>query len=96
VAGKRERPLDLAVHNQCDDRLRDLDLTQLPGLRDLKLDHCPQLRSVRLHPKARVRGLELTLCGSYKIDWQRLGPRLRYLSLGGKLTSPLASAADLR
>ena len=44
MAGKRERPPDLAVHNQCDDRLRDLDLTQLPGLRDLKLDHCPQLR----------------------------------------------------
>ena len=86
----------MAVHNQCDDRLRDLDLTKLPGLRDLKLDHCPQLRSVRLHPKARVRGLELTLCGSHKIDWQRLGPRLRYLSLGGRLTSPLASAADLR
>jgi hypothetical protein len=39
VAGKRERPPDLAVHNECDGRLRDLDLTQLPGLRDLKLDH---------------------------------------------------------
>jgi hypothetical protein len=79
----------LAVRNECDGRLRDLDLTHLPALRDLELDHCPKLRSVRLHPEARVRGLELTLCGTYKIDWDRLGPDLRYLSLGGRLTFPL-------
>ena len=79
----------LAVRNECDGRLRDLDLTQLPALRDLALDHCPKLRSVGLHPKARVRGLELTLCGSYQIDWHRLGSHLRFLSLGGRLTFPL-------
>jgi len=79
----------LAVRNECDGRLRDLDLTQLPALRDLELDHCPRLRSVRLHPRARVRGLEQTLCGSYKVDWDRLGADLRYLLLGGRLTFPL-------
>ena len=80
---------ELAVRNECDGRLRDLDLTQLPALRDLELDHCPKLRSVRLHPKARVRALEQTVCGSFKIDWHRLGPHLRYLLLGGRLTFPL-------
>ena len=79
----------LGIHNTCDGRLRDLDLTRMPRLRDLLLDHCPKLRRVRLHAKARVRGLELSLCGSYKIDWPRFGPDLRYLSLGGRLTFPL-------
>jgi hypothetical protein len=80
---------ELWVSNDYDGRLRDLDLTHLPVLRHLKLDHCPKLRNVGLHPKARLRGLALTLCGSYKIDWHRLGPDLRYLLLGGRLTFPL-------
>jgi hypothetical protein len=80
---------ELAVSNDCDGRLRDLDLTHLPALRDLKLDHCPKLRTVMLHPEASVRGLELTLCGSYQIDWRCFGPELRYLVLGGRLTFPL-------
>jgi hypothetical protein len=80
---------ELAIHNSHDGRLRDLDLTHLPALRDLVLDHCPKLRSVNLHPKARVRGLELSLCGSYEIDWDRIGPHLRYLLLGGRLTFSL-------
>jgi hypothetical protein len=80
----------IAIRNECDGRLRELDLTHLAGLRDLKLDHCPQLRTVNLHPRADVRGLGLVLCGSYKIDWRRIGPKLRFLSLGGRLTFPLA------
>jgi hypothetical protein len=80
---------ELTVRNDCDGRLRDLDLSHLPGLRDLQLDHCPKLRNVFLHPKATVRALEVSLCGSYKIDWQRMGPDLRFLVLGGGLTFPL-------
>jgi hypothetical protein len=80
----------LTVHNECDGRLRVLDLTHLPMLRELKLDHCPKLRSVMLHPRAGVHGLGLVYCGSYKIDWHRIGPKLRFLSLGGRLPFPLA------
>ena len=80
---------ELSVGNDCDRRLRDLDLSHLPALRDLRLDHCPKLRNVFLHPKAKVRGLEVSLCGSYKIDWERMGPDLRFLVLGGRLTFPL-------
>jgi hypothetical protein len=80
---------ELVVRNECDGRLRDVDLTRLQSLRDLSLKHCPRLRSVRLHPKAKLRGLELSLCGSYQIDWKRVGPDLEYLSLGGRLTFPL-------
>jgi hypothetical protein len=80
---------ELTVRNECDGRLRDLDLTGLRSLRSLSLKHCPQLRSVRLHPKAKIRGLELSLCGSYQIDWKRLGPDLQFLKLGGRLTFPL-------
>jgi hypothetical protein len=79
----------LGIHNTCDGRLRDLDLTRMPKLRHLLLDHCPKLLSVKLHPKARVQGLQLSLCGSYKIDWPRFGPDLRYLYLGGRLSFPL-------
>jgi hypothetical protein len=79
----------LDISNDCDGRLRDLDLTHLPSLRELTLDHCPKLRSVALHPKARVGALEQTYCGSYQIDWRRFGPDLRYLKLGGRLTFPL-------
>ena len=77
---------ELAISNTCDGRLRDLDLTHIPGLRDLSLDHCPKLRSVALHPRAKVRALELSLCGSYQIDWARIGPTLQYLLLGGRLS----------
>ncbi len=42
-----------------------------------------------LHPKARIRALELSLCGSYEPDWQRIGPDLRFLVLGGRLKIPL-------
>jgi hypothetical protein len=80
---------ELAVGNSHDGRLRELDLTRLPRLRDLALDHCPLLRSVRFHPEASVRGLKLALCGSYRIDWQRIGPNLQYFSFGGRLTFPL-------
>jgi hypothetical protein len=80
---------ELTVRNDCDHRLRDLDLTLLPSLRDLQLDHCPKLRKVSLHPKAKVRALRVGLCGSYKIDWQRMGKDLRFLVLGGRLTFPL-------
>jgi hypothetical protein len=80
---------ELVVRNECDGRLRDLDLTNLPLLRQLSLDHCARLRNVRLHPKAKIRGLELSLCGSYQIDWKRVGPDLECLSLGGRLTFPL-------
>ncbi len=80
---------ELTVHNDCDGRLRDLDLSHLPKLRDLQLDHCPKLRKVTLHPRAKMSSLSLSLCGSYKIDWQRMGPDLRYLVLGGRLTFPL-------
>ena len=80
---------ELTVRNECDGRLRDLDLTRLSALRELRLDHCPKLRNVSLHPKAKVRALELSLCGSYKIDWRRVGADLRYLVLGGRLTFPL-------
>jgi hypothetical protein len=80
----------LAVRNECDGRLRELDLTHLSVLRDLKLDHCSQLRRMMLHPRADVRGLGLVFCGSYKIDWHRIGPKLRFLSLGGRITFPLA------
>jgi hypothetical protein len=89
---------ELSVHNDCDHRLRDLDLSNLPALRELELDHCPKLRKVLLHPKARVGALKLSLCGSYKVDWQRMGADLRYLVLGGRLTFPLEdvlSAPDL-
>jgi hypothetical protein len=79
----------LTVRNNCDGRLRDLDLANLPVLLDLQLDHCPKLRKVVLNTLARVRALELSLCGSYKIDWQRMGNDLRYLVLGGRLTFPL-------
>jgi hypothetical protein len=80
---------ELAIHNDCDGRLRDLDLMRLSALRDLVLDHCPKLRGVAFHPRARVSALKLTCCGSYKIDWPRMGPGLRYLVLGGRLTFPL-------
>jgi hypothetical protein len=80
---------DLAIDNSNDGRLGDLDLTHLPALRHLELDHCPGLRSVRLHPRARLRGLKLSLCGSYQIDWQRIGPDLRFLLIGGRLNFPL-------
>jgi hypothetical protein len=80
---------ELTVCNDCDGRLRDLDLSDLPALRDLALDHCPKLRKVTLHAKAKVRALRLALCGSYKIDWRRMGPDLRYLVLGGRLTFAL-------
>jgi hypothetical protein len=79
----------LKVVNDCDHRLRDLDLSNLPALRELRLDHCPKLRKVILHPKAKVRALEVALCGSYKIDWQRMGADLQYLLLGGRLNFPL-------
>ena len=79
----------LAIGNDCDGKLRDLDLTSMPALRELKLDHCPKLKTVLLHSKARIRALELSLCGSYKIDWKRLGPDLRYLLIGGRLSFPL-------
>jgi hypothetical protein len=80
---------EFAVRNECDGRLRVLDLTHLPMLRGLKLDHCPNLRGVTLNPRAGVRGLGLVYCGSYKIDWQRIGPELRFLLLGGRITFPL-------
>jgi hypothetical protein len=80
---------ELVVRNECDGRLRDLDLTRLPSLRHLSLRHCARLGSVRLHRKAKIRSLEVSLCGSYKIDWQRVGPDLECLSLGGRLTFPL-------
>ena len=80
---------ELTGRNECDGRLRDLDLTRLSALRELRLDHCPKLRNVSLHPKAKVRALELSLCGSYKIDWRRVGADLRYLVLGGRLTFTL-------
>ena len=59
------------------------------ALRELRLDHCPRLRKVILHPKAKVHALEVALCGSYKIDWQRMGPDLLRLVVGGRLTFPL-------
>ena len=80
---------ELAVVNDCDHRLRDLDLSNLSALRELRLDHCPKLRKVILHPKAKVRALVVALCGAYKIDWQRMGADLRYLLVGGRLTFPL-------
>src|SRR5262249_20882540 len=86
---KCESIVELEVRNECDGRLRDLDLSCLRSLYHLGLDHCPKLNSVKLHPKAKVRGLALTLCGSYKIDWPRMGPDLMYLKLGGRLTFPL-------
>ena len=80
---------ELTIRNACDHRLRDLDLSNLPALRELRLDHCPKLRKLILHPKAKVRALKVALCGSYKIDWQRMGADLRYLLVGGRLTFPL-------
>ncbi len=79
----------LTVRNECDHRLRDLDLSNLAALRELQLDHCPKLRKVLLHPKAKVPALAVALCGSYKIDWQRMGADLIYLLVGGRLTFPL-------
>jgi hypothetical protein len=79
----------LTVRNECDHRLRDLDLSNLPALRELQLDHCPKLRKVLLHPKAKVPALSVALCGSYKIDWQRMGADLIYLRVGGRLTFAL-------
>jgi hypothetical protein len=80
---------ELAVSNDCDRRLRDLDLSRLSKLRDLRLDHCPKLRRVILHPGARLRGLALALCGSYEPDWARLSPQLRILVLGGRINFAL-------
>lgn len=80
---------ELAISNDYDGRLRDLDLSRLQALRDLKLDHIPKLRRVLFHPKARIRALELSLCGSYQVDWERIGPDLRFLLLGGRLNFPL-------
>jgi len=80
---------ELVVRNECDGKLRDLDLKRLHLLSSLSLDHCPRLRRVSLHPKAKIRGLKLSLCGSYQIDWKRVGPDLQYLFLGGRLTFPL-------
>jgi len=80
---------ELAVSNDCDGRLRDLDLSRLGKLRELKLDHCPKLRRVIFHPRARIRALELSLGGSYQADWDRLGPDLRFLVLGGRINFPL-------
>jgi hypothetical protein len=79
----------LAVSNDCDRKLRDLDLSRLGKLRDLQLDHCPKLRRVTLHPGARLRALSLSLCGSYEPDWDRFGPELRILVLGGRINFPL-------
>jgi hypothetical protein len=79
----------LAVSNNCDRRLRDLDLSRLSKLRDLQLDHCPKLRRVTVHPRARLRALSLALCGSYQPDWDRFGPELRILNLGGRINFPL-------
>jgi hypothetical protein len=79
----------LEVSNDCDRRLCDLDLTHLPKLRELALVRCPKLRSVALHPKAKITALNLGLCGSYQIDWPRMGPELEFLFLGGRLTFPL-------
>lgn len=80
---------ELSVGNDCDRRLRDLDLSRLHALRDLRLDHCPKLRSVIFHPRARIRSLELSLCGSYRPDWRRIGRDIRFLQLGGRLGFPL-------
>jgi hypothetical protein len=79
----------LAVSNDCDRKLRDLDLSRLRALRDLQLDPCPELQRVSLHPQARVRALRLSLCGSYQIGWERVGPDLRFLILGGRINFPL-------
>jgi hypothetical protein len=84
-----ESIVELTVGNECDGRLRDLDLSRLRSLYDLGLDHCAKLSTVKLHPKAKIRGLALTSCGAYKIDWPRVGPDLRYLMLGSRLTFPL-------
>ena len=40
----------LTVVNDCDHRLRNLDLSNLPALRELRLDHCPKLRKVIFAP----------------------------------------------
>src|SRR5262249_2357170 len=41
-----ESIIELAVRNECDGRLRDLDLSRLRSLCHLALDHCPTLDSV--------------------------------------------------
>ena len=87
---------ELAIENAYDGRLRDIDLSHLPKLRDLKLDHCPKLRKVTLHKKARIRALQLTLCGSYEADWHRLAPDLRFLLLGGRIRFPLEHIVSAR
>jgi len=87
---------ELAVSDDCDRRIRDLDFSRLPKLFDLKLDHCPKLRRVLLHPNARIRALQLTLCGSYEADWHRLAPDLRFLLLGGRIRFPLQNIVRTR
>jgi hypothetical protein len=80
---------ELSIRNESDGRLRDLDLSHMPKLRELELNHCPKLRTLILHPKAHVRALDISLCGSFEPDWRRIGPDLRYLVLGGRLSFPL-------
>jgi hypothetical protein len=87
---------ELAVVNDHDGRLRDLDLSGMSRLRELKLDHCPKLRNVILHGKARIRALQLTLCGSYQADWHRIAPDLRFLLLGGRIRFPLENIVIAR
>jgi hypothetical protein len=80
---------ELTIENSGDGRLRDLDLSSMNQLADLTLDHCSKLRRVDFHPKAKVRKLEVSLCGPYRIDWERLGRDLRGLTLGGRISFPL-------
>jgi len=80
---------ELYVMNDCDRRLRDLDLTKMPHLRSLRLHHCPKLRQVELNPMSKIRHLEVSLCGGYQIDWDRFGPDLESLTIGGRLKFPL-------
>jgi hypothetical protein len=79
----------LSVTNDCDRKLRDLDLSRLRELRELSLAGCPKLRRVDLHPRARIHALRVSTCGSYQIDWERVGPQLRFLALGARINFPL-------
>ncbi len=80
---------ELTIENSGDGRLRELDLSSMIQLADLRLDHCAKLCKVDFHPKAKVRKLEVSLCGPYRIDWERLGRDLRVLTLGGRVSFPL-------
>jgi hypothetical protein len=62
----------------------ELNLQGLPGLVELDLSNCPGLTGFRLGTDATLVALEAAGCRKLRVDWDRVGHDLRYLSYQGK------------